>query len=644
MAIKTKPELIKIESCEQNYLKRNIRKTFSTPYQWQALPDMWHWLARKYTNKIAVIDPHHLGGIEYNFFDLSINIDKFASGLQYLGVKPNDKISFFAENGARWLIADQGIMKTGAINAVRSSSAPIKELIYILKQSESKGLIVETQELYNKLESHINSLNLDFVILLYGRSSGEGNIFSYEQIMQFGSNNVFIPVQINKSDPATIVYTSGTTGKPKGAVLTHGNLLHQVHKFALSVKAKSSDTALSILPIWHAYERTCDYFLFSRGSGVVYTNLRNFKQDLQKYKPTYLITVPRILDSVYESIIQEIDKQSKIKQFIFKATIKAGHKFILSVRTFNNLNLNEYKPDLSKKIIALVNSCLLLPLYKIFDQLIYKKIRKVYGENINTIISGGGALSAHLEDFYETVGINILVGYGLTETSPVLTVRNPARNLRGSVGQPLENTQIKIVNPKTGDVLPTFSKGLVLVKGPQIMLEYYNDIEATNKVIDDYSWFNTGDFGWLTDKNDLILTGRLKDLIVLSNGEKVEPIPIEEACQKSPFIKQIMLIGQDKRSLSALIIPDIDNLRTIKEFNEVDENSLNEKKIINFFLKEVNYLVKHRQNARSYEQISNLRIIYEEFSVENGLLTQTLKIRRSSVMERYSDLICELYK
>jgi long-chain acyl-CoA synthetase len=255
------------------------------------------------------------------------------------------------------------------------------------------------------------------------------------------------------------------------------------------------------------------------------------------------------------------------------------------------------------------------------------------------VVSGGGSIADHLEDFFEIVGIEILGGYGLTETSPITHVRRPWRNVRGADGEPLEQTETRIVDLETRKDLPVGQQGLILIRGPQVMLGYYKNPEATAKVIDPQGWFDTGDLGMVTRYNDLIITGRAKDTIVLTNGENIEPQPIENVCLRSPYIDQIMLVGQDQKVLGALIVPNMEALETWAN-GPID---LNRSIVEDLFRKELNQLVKERPGYRADDRIGPFRLLSEPFTIENGFLTQTLKIRRNVVMDHYQGMINEMF-
>jgi long-chain acyl-CoA synthetase len=303
---------------------------------------------------------------------------------------------------------------------------------------------------------------------------------------------------------------------------------------------------------------------------------------------------------------------------------------------------------------------LLAPVHLIADQLVYSKVRAATGGSIENIISGGGSLAKHLDLFFEIVGINILVGYGLTETAPITNVRRPWRNLRLSAGQPLPGTEIKIVDVETRQPLPIGQKGLILIRGPQVMQGYYRDPDATAKAIDPDGWFNSGDLGMVTPQNDLVITGRAKDTIVLSNGENIEPQPIEDACLRSKYISQIVLVGQDQKSLGAIIVPDLDalgewarsqnlqlDLPTAQAEGQVKSSlpaiDLSSSQITDLFREELIREVKDRPGYRADDRINIFELLLEPFSINNGLLTQTLKIRRPVVMERYHAMINEMF-
>ncbi|NJL79973.1 MAG: long-chain fatty acid--CoA ligase [Richelia sp. RM2_1_2] len=630
-------------------------------------PEIWGILASRIGDTIALHNPHVRPKEEIiTYTELHQQIQQFAAGLQALGVKPEQRISLIADNSPRWLIADQGIMTAGAVNAVRSSQADVDELAYILANSDSTVLVAQDLQTFEKLRSamlspsRLDDLPIKLVILLTVEKVPNEEVIkvlNYEQLMEIGAKNNLEPVKQNRDALATLLYTSGTSGKPKGVMLSHGNLMHQVTSLRTIVQPEVGDVVLSILPTWHVFERTGEYFLLSQGCTQVYTNLRSIKNDLKTFKPHYMIGVPRIWESIYEGVQKQFREQPASKQALINRFLGISNKYIKARRITQQLDLENLNPSMGEKIAASIQATVLSPIQALAEKIVYSKVREATGGRVKQLISGGGALAKHIDDFYEIIGVSIVVGYGLTETSPVTHARRHWTNLRGSAGLPIPGTQAKIVDLETRQELPTGEKGLVLLKGPQIMQGYYKNPEATQQAIDSEGWFNSGDLGWLTPRQDIVLTGRAKDTIVLTNGENIEPLPVEDACLRSPFIDQIMLVGQDKKSLGALIVPNLEALEKwaktqklelcVKEDNVTTSTSqkinLESKMIQDLFRQELIREVRNRPGYRPDDRIGPFKLILEPFSMENGMMTRTLKVRRHVVMESYHDTIERMY-
>lgn len=653
----------------------------------KSLSGIWEIVANKFGDITALIDPHSKSPTVLTYSQLHYQIQQFATGIQALGIPQNPeenippRVALFADNSPRWMIADQGIMMAGAANTVRSATADREELLYILEHSGSIGLVVENLKTLHKLAPEIynsssnNSLNISlrWIVILFDEETNETanikdtqennqtnisqidlnqtniKIINFSQLIQLATDHKFQPTKSNPQKLATLIYTSGTTGKPKGVMLNHSNLINQLTILPAIIQPSAGDKTLSILPTWHVFGRVGEYYMLSQGCTQIYTNRRYFKQDLQEYKPQYVIGVPRLWESMYEGIQKSFrDKPPRIQKLI-NNFLKVSGRYIKAVRTWKKLDLENLNPTKAEIINAWKTTILLAPLHFLGENIVYKKIQQAMGGNIKQLICGGGSLAQHLEDFFEIVGIEVLVGYGLTETSPVISARRYYRNLRGSSGKSIGETQIKIVDLETKETLPANTRGLVMTKGEQVMQGYYLNPEATKKAIDSEGWFDTGDIGWLTTENQIILTGRAKDTIVLTNGENIEPQPIEDACLRSPYIDQIMLVGQDKKSLGALIVPNFEALETwLLNQNSFILNSdinanLHHKLIRDLFREELNREVRDRPGYRRDDEIIVFELIPELFTIENGLLTQTLKLRRNVVMERYRDTIANLF-
>lgn len=617
-----------------------------------SLSEIWAIASRQFANIPAIIEPHAKPEVKLTYGQLYQQMQQFAAGVQTLGAKIGDRISLFADNSSRWLIADQGMMAAGVVDVVRSAQADKDELLYMMGDSGSTGLVVENLATLQKLRSGLDTLPLNFVILLSDEQPPEEEHFkvlNFPQLMDIGSQHSLQPVEQNRQALATLIYTSGTTGKPKGVMLSHGNLLHQVNTLGVVLQPQAGSRVLAILPTWHAYERSCEYFLFSQGCTQIYTNLRNVKTDLKKYKPNYMVGVPRLWESIYEGVERQFREQPLKKQKLVNNFLAASGRYIEAKRTWQGLNLENLKPSWSQRLAAAAQMTVNYPIHALGEKLVYKKVREATGGEILQVISGGGSLAKHLDTFFEIVGVEILVGYGLTETAPVTNARRPWRNLRGSAGQPIPGTEIKIVDPETRQPLPQGQRGLVLIRGPQVMQGYYNNNQATAKAIDSEGWFDSGDLGWVTAQNDLVLTGRAKDTIVLTNGENIEPQPIEDACLRSPYIDQIMLVGQDRRSLGALIVPNMTALEQwAQETNQAHLLSpkldIQDKAIQDLIRQELNREVKNRPGYRADDRIGPFSLIEEPFSIDNGMMTQTLKIKRPVVSDRYRDMINGMFE
>lgn len=609
----------------------------------QNLYQVWQKVASVYPDVPALVNPHITPPVNLTYKEMVQQITAFGAGLSQLGLQPRSQVALFADNSHRWFIADQGILAMGAVDVTRSSQAERQELLFILQNSDSVALIVEDLKTLHKLQPDLQAYNLSQIILL----SDESGYTNFQDVINLGKDKELPKDQPDRSSLATLIYTSGTSGNPKGVMLTQGNLLYEITAALDVAHPQPGYRVLSILPTWHSYERTFEYFILSQGCTQIYTSIRTFKQDIKEYKPHYMVAVPRLWESLYEGI-QKTLKTSK-QQRLINFFLSVSEKYIKAKRTRNGLNLHHLQPSLLDRFLAGLLSFGLAPLHFLADRIVYRKIREAAGGEVEFFVSGGGSIADHLEDFFEIVGIEILGGYGLTETSPITHVRRKHRNLRGGDGQPLPGTETRIVDLETGTDLSFYKTGLVLIRGPQVMQGYYNNVSATAKVIDAQGWFNTGDLGWITPQGDLVITGRAKDTIVLTNGENIEPQPIEDACLRSAYIDQIMLVGQDQKHLGALIVPNFDRL-ALDGFISPDQDAKltieqwqTNEKIINLFKTELNREVKNRPGYRPDDRIAVFHLLAEPFTIEQGTMTQTLKIKRNVVTDRYSSVIQAMY-
>ncbi|MCR8539723.1 MAG: AMP-binding protein [Prochlorococcus marinus CUG1439] len=609
------------------------------------IDQIWENLKFKCGNTLAVCDLRGKYKEKFSYSELADLITKVSFSFKNYGLVKGDVVTVISENSPRWLVSDQGLMRLGAINAVRGINSPSVELDYIIDHSNSVGLIVQSKEIWLKLNNREElKKRLKFIVNLEDEQFE--SLISWNQFISAGEkenskNNIIEKFNPKIDDVATILYTSGTTGKPKGVPLTHANFLHQIINLAYIADPEPGTSVLSVLPIWHSYERSAEYFFFSCGCSQYYTIPKFLKDDITQIKPVVMATVPRLWEAIHDGFFQALKKMPSKKQKLIKFLISNSSVFKRSLRKIRNLDINQIT---FKSKIPLMGSVIgRYPLHKLSTIFLWPNIlRQLCGEKLKFPINGGGALPEHVDLFFESLGVDVLVGYGLTETSPVLTCRRRELNVRGSSGQPLAFTEIKIVNDDKKKILKFREVGKILVKGPQVMKGYLNNELATKDVLSKDGWFDTGDLGFLIPNGSLFITGRAKDTIVLSSGENIEPNPLETEILSSEFINQIQLVGQDKKCLTALVVPNVELVKN--KFLEEDLSELNlNKNIGTFFKSQINNLLKSRLGARSEEQILDCYFV-DAFTLENGLLTQTLKQKRKEIEKKYSLQIENMYE
>ncbi|MFA6026048.1 MAG: long-chain fatty acid--CoA ligase, partial [Ignavibacteriaceae bacterium] len=560
------------------------------------------------------------------YVQLKEETENLAYGLQSLGVKAGDKVSIVAENRPEWVYADMAILCLGAVDVPLYPSLTSDSIEFILNNSESLGVIVSNKFQLNKiLKIRGNCRTLKFIIVMNEKDSpNENSIYSLNSIQKKGaeakkqSPQLFKEQRsrIKENDICTIIYTSGTTGEPKGVLLTHKNIVSNVLDALKAFPIGPDDIFLSFLPLCHIFERMAGYYTaFSSGAMIAYaSSIESVAGDLMEVHPTIVTSVPRLFERIYSKVIKNVESQPAKKQKIFNWAIGIGKKYH-AARKAGNLPIG------------------LTLQHKIADTLVFKKIREKTGGKLRFFISGGAALARELGEFFEAVGILIIEGYGLTESSPVIAANRVDNYKFGTVGKPFPSVEVKIA-----------SDGEILARGSSIMQGYYKNKKETDETIKD-GWLHTGDIGVFDAEGFLMITDRKKHLFKTSGGKYIAPTPIENLFLASKYIDQFVLIGDRRMFLSALIVPDFEALKEYADSHNIPYKTNNDlvdvKEIYNLMDDE---LGKFQKNLANFERIRKFALLDTPFSLETGELTPTLKLKRKVIEERYKNLIEGMYQ
>jgi long-chain acyl-CoA synthetase len=599
--------------------------------------------------------------VHVNYKNFVESIDYIASGLISIGFQPGTKTGLIANTGYEWSLIDIAIVSIGAIDIPRGTDTPASELEAILEHSSPEFLAIETyQDLILLIPEEKWEKYKKIIVLKGGIPYSRDNIISlydlYELgVFEFKKNKQVLEQYRNSVDwdtLATLIYTSGTTGKAKGVMLTHGNFLQNVKITSPPLKVHLNDSWLSVLPVWHAFERATEYIAYYNGNTIYFSNIQRVANDIQTFKPQFLPAVPKLWMSVKEKIISEANKKGGLAQKIFHYSLRARQGFIINKLAWKNRRFirkaEEMHPSLKSRLPYLWKM-LLFSVPAGLGYLVFGQIRKKLGGKFKALISGGGSLPLEVDLFYWAIGLPIINAYGATEAGPGISGRPVGDLVLGTVGPPLPETEISIRDGK-GRILPRGEQGEIWVRGKQIMKGYYNEPELTREVLTKDGWYRTGDMGILSYNNHLKITGRIKSVIVLLSGENVFPEPIEDTLQQSPFIEMSVLVGQDRKHLGALIVPFFENILDYLEkqgkiardkIQNLDE-VVNLPEIKRIIENEINKLVNKNPDFKPFEKIKNFKILSGEFKVGEEL-TQTLKVRRHYVQQKYKQFIDELY-
>ena len=600
-----------------------ILKEFNT------IPELYRFLTEDYgTKKGGYVIQRKVDnvykGISYK--EMKEETDLFAYGLVELGLKKNDSVALISENRPEWVYADFAMQLLGIINVPLYPSLTSDSIEYILNDSEAKAIIVSSGFQLNKVLKIIkNCKHLKQIIIFneHEDEDGKEKIFTFKEVQEKGKDRkkknpqllIKTSGEIKENDVCTVIYTSGTTGEPKGVILTHKNIISNVNAALIIFPITKDDIFLSFLPLCHIFERMAGYYTaLAAGCTIYYAeSIEKVATNLQEAKPTLMTSVPRLFERIQSRIIKNVESQSVTKQKIFYWALEIGRQFIAAKKK-------------GSVPIALGAK------HRIADKLVFKKLRERTGGRLRFFISGGAALSRELGEFFEAAGIQIVEGYGLTESSPVIAANRPDDYKFGTVGKPLPGVEVKIA-----------SDGEILARGPNIMKGYFKKKKETEETVID-GWLHTGDIGVFDSDGFLMITDRKKHLFKTSAGKYIAPTPIENIFLTSKYIDQFVLIGDRRTFLSALIVPDYEALKEFADAHKIpytDESELTgHEKIYKLIEDDMSKLQKKLAN---YERVRKFALLDKPFTIESGEITPSLKIKRKVVEEKYNYLIEQMY-
>jgi len=578
--------------------------------------------AQKHADRTAVLYKQDGEYKRMSYREMSGAVDAVAVALRNLGIGKGDKVGIFSYNRPEWAIADLAILKLGGIVVpvyhMPDHVLPAANVKYILNDAQVKLIFVENALLLSVIEQIRPEVPGLKNVIYFGQTkvSGPGYL-QFSDLSRNAATAAEPDTRISIDDIATIVYTSGTTGEPKGVVLSHKNIVIDAFLAIDRYHFKPEDVVISYLPLGHMLERTCGYYsvIFGGGSIGYAQDMTTVRQNAEEIRPTILLAVPRVIEKVYNEAVKKIEGSSPFKRGLVAIAIK-------NLNEYANLKYRKQRIPLGLKLKR-----------AIYDKLVAEKFRQLGGGRIRLIVVGGAPLNRQIAKIVYIFGFNIVEGYGLTETAPVVACNAIEDNRLGTVGKPFAGIEVKIGENDE-----------ILVRGPNVMIGYYNKPEETAKVIDAERWLHTGDQGKFDAEGNLEITGRIKELIVTSGGKKIPPAAIEARISISPFVDQVALCGDNRNYLSALIVPArqaLENYARGKGIRYDTYAGLLEHEAIKNLLK--TEIEQASYDLPSYEKVRVFVLLDEGFTVENGLLTPTLKMKRRQISERFAAMLDRMY-
>ncbi|MCX7678411.1 MAG: long-chain fatty acid--CoA ligase [Spirochaetes bacterium] len=597
--------------------------------EYNSIGEMFQDQVKKLQDKACVAAK--MGGkyVDISWKEMDALIRKLAGYLMAEGIKKGDRVALFSPNRYEWWVADQAILSIGAVNVPIYATNSAEEARYVIDHSGSKICIVATEDhlswvlaVKKKLKALKRILIFDDIskkpagVITLKEAYKKGEAYNAKHKGEFERRLKAVKLK----DMATIIYTSGTTGNPKGVMLSHDNFLSNLYQIKADFGNMFEDdfTFLSFLPLSHSLERTAGYYMpVAAGLKVAFAeDFSTIQQNLQEIRPHVLISVPRLYEKIHAGILSRVADIKGIKKLIFKWGMSVARRNLPYV-------CQNKKP---RGILALE--------YKIIDKLFYSKLKAALGlDRLRFAVSGGGPLSVSDAEFFLGMGIVVLEGFGLTETTPVTNVNRPGEIKPGSVGRPLVETDIKISD-----------EGEILIKGPQVMMGYYKNRKATREAFTKDGYFRTGDIGTIDEQGRLYITGRIKDIIVTAGGKNISPQNIENSVKASKYIEQIAVIGDRRKYLSALVIPNFAEVEKWAKKQGIQFSSrqelINDSRVNDLIAKEIE---KYTKNFARVEQIRKFKLLDAEWTQATGELTPTLKVKRRVIEQKYAAEIESMY-
>lgn len=551
-------------------------------------------------------------------------VRRIAIGLSQLGVKAGDRIAIISENRPEWSLTDLAILSLKAVNIPIYTTQAVEQIRYILEDSGAKMLFVSGKKLLKHAEAAIQSVERIERLIFFDEDAkpvGDKRSLTLSEIEQQGIDagdsvdfNALL-AELKADDLATIIYTSGTTGEPKGVMLSHENFASNIVAISKGLPIKNTDRSLAVLPLSHIFERTVFYVLCSNGVSIHYCPaFDQLATYLHEVKPTIMTAVPRLFEQVYHKIVKKGKSAGGYKTKLFDWALDVGQEYWTAKDTHASVS-----PVLAAK-------------QAVASKLVFSKWRDGVGGSLRFFVSGGAPLSKKLSYAFWAAGIPILQGYGMTEAC-IVCANRPDDNKVGSIGTPFDGIEMKIG-----------AQDEILIKGPNVMLGYYNKPEETEKAIDKEGYYHTGDVGYQDPDGHFYVTDRLKDLFKLSNGKYVAPLQVESLLKQSPLISQAVVVGSGRKQVGALIVPDWDALKEAMQSDGVPAEGSREELADNpHFIKRVQKdAVNLTRELSDFERVKRVYLLPREFSIDKGEMTPTLKIKRSVIDEKYGEAIDEI--